>query len=110
TGRADKGMPQFNLSDTDLAAIVAFIHDEKECNNGRQEARGRRLRSLCLRSLVLPTGFLATELCCASFQWPGSPWAGPSFADTGSAVFSLPTGASRSDPFCRPVCLLSWTR
>jgi cytochrome c oxidase cbb3-type subunit 3 len=28
-GRADKGMPPFNLSDQDLAAVVAFIHDEK---------------------------------------------------------------------------------
>jgi len=29
TGRADKGMPPFNLSETDLGAIVAFIHDQK---------------------------------------------------------------------------------
>ena len=29
TGRSDRGMPQFNLTDSDLAAIVAFIHDEK---------------------------------------------------------------------------------
>jgi cytochrome c oxidase cbb3-type subunit 3 len=29
TGRPERGMPQFNLSDTDLAAIVAFLHDEK---------------------------------------------------------------------------------
>jgi len=29
TGRPDKGMPAFNLSDTDLLAIVAFIHDQK---------------------------------------------------------------------------------
>jgi cytochrome c oxidase cbb3-type subunit 3 len=28
-GRVDKGMPPFNLGDTDLAAIVAFIHDAK---------------------------------------------------------------------------------
>lgn len=28
-GRADKGMPAFNLSDQDLAAVVAFIHDQK---------------------------------------------------------------------------------
>ena len=28
-GRADKGMPPFRLSDADLAAIVAFIHDQK---------------------------------------------------------------------------------
>jgi cytochrome c oxidase cbb3-type subunit 3 len=29
TGRTDKGMPAFMLSDTDLTAIVAFIHDQK---------------------------------------------------------------------------------
>ena len=29
TGRADKGMPAFTLSDADLTAIVAFIHDQK---------------------------------------------------------------------------------
>ena len=29
TGRSERGMPQFNLTDADLAAIVAFIHDEK---------------------------------------------------------------------------------
>jgi cytochrome c oxidase cbb3-type subunit 3 len=29
TGRPDQGMPAFSLSDTDLAAIVAFIHDQK---------------------------------------------------------------------------------
>jgi cytochrome c oxidase cbb3-type subunit III len=30
TGRADKGMPAFSLADGDLAAIVAFIHDQRE--------------------------------------------------------------------------------
>jgi cytochrome c oxidase cbb3-type subunit III len=29
TGRIDKGMPAFTLPDTDIAAIVAFIHDNK---------------------------------------------------------------------------------
>ncbi|HEY1308441.1 MAG TPA: c-type cytochrome [Vicinamibacterales bacterium] len=29
SGRVDKGMPAFTLSDTDLAAIVAFVHDQK---------------------------------------------------------------------------------
>ena len=28
-GRVDKGMPAFTLGDADLAAIVAFIHDQK---------------------------------------------------------------------------------
>jgi mono/diheme cytochrome c family protein len=29
SGRTDKGMPAFSLGETDLAAIVAFIHDQK---------------------------------------------------------------------------------
>jgi cytochrome c oxidase cbb3-type subunit 3 len=29
SGRIDKGMPAFTLSDTDLTAIVAFVHDQK---------------------------------------------------------------------------------
>ena len=29
TGRVDKGMPAFTLGDADVAAIVAFIHDQK---------------------------------------------------------------------------------
>ena len=29
TGRLDKGMPAFDVSDADLAALVAFIHDQK---------------------------------------------------------------------------------
>jgi cytochrome c oxidase cbb3-type subunit 3 len=29
TGRIDKNMPAFNLSETDLAAVVAYIHDQK---------------------------------------------------------------------------------
>src|SRR5205814_8589490 len=28
-GRVDKGMPAFSLGETDVAAIVAFIHDTK---------------------------------------------------------------------------------
>ena len=28
-GRVDKGMPAVNLSDADLAAVVAFVHDQK---------------------------------------------------------------------------------
>jgi cytochrome c oxidase cbb3-type subunit 3 len=29
SGRPDKGMPPFNLAEADLAAVVAFIHDQK---------------------------------------------------------------------------------
>lgn len=41
SGRIDKGMPPFNLSDADLAAVVAFIHDQKikmESHVGRRRS------------------------------------------------------------------------
>ncbi len=38
TGRVDKGMPAFNLSDFDLLATVAYIHDQKR----KAELPGRR--------------------------------------------------------------------
>jgi cytochrome c oxidase cbb3-type subunit III len=40
SGRADKGMPAFRLPAADVAAIVAFIHDEK--SKAESEAGGRR--------------------------------------------------------------------
>lgn len=42
SGRIDKGMPPFNLSDTDLAAVVAFIHDQKT----KMESHAGRRRSV----------------------------------------------------------------
>ena len=40
TGRVDQGMPAFKLSDTDLGAIVAYIHDQK--TKSESESGGRR--------------------------------------------------------------------
>ena len=42
TGRSDRGMPQFNLTDADLADIVAFLHDEK----AKAESRPGRRRNV----------------------------------------------------------------
>src|SRR5437588_912692 len=42
TGRLDKGMPSFNLPDTDLAAIVAFLHEVK----AKADAKPGRRRSV----------------------------------------------------------------
>ena len=39
-GKPDKGMPAFSLSDGDIAAVVAFIHDEK--TKAESETGGRR--------------------------------------------------------------------
>ena len=38
-GRTDKGMPAFNLQDTDLAAIVAFVHEQKRRVESQQGSR-----------------------------------------------------------------------
>jgi cytochrome c oxidase cbb3-type subunit III len=40
-GRADKGMPQFNLSDQDLGGVVAFIHDQKTKADSAEGGRQR---------------------------------------------------------------------
>jgi uncharacterized protein len=39
-GRVDRGMPGFNLGEADLAAVIAFIHDQK--SNAASLAGGRR--------------------------------------------------------------------
>jgi cytochrome c oxidase cbb3-type subunit III len=39
SGRADKGMPPFNLSDADLASIVAFVHEQKRLVETQQGSR-----------------------------------------------------------------------
>jgi len=47
SGRIDKGMPPFNLSDTDLAAVVAFIHDQKT----KMDAHAGRRRTVLAEDL-----------------------------------------------------------
>lgn len=42
SGRIDKGMPPFNLSDSDLAAVVAFIHEQK----AKMDSHAGRRRSV----------------------------------------------------------------
>lgn len=47
SGRIDKGMPPFNLSDADLAAVVAFIHDQKK----KMDSHAGRRRSVLAEDL-----------------------------------------------------------
>ena len=69
TGRVEKGMPAFTLPDADLAAIVAFIHDQKaqaeSATGGRRAVdaadlsdRQRRCREAVLRRRLreMPSG------------------------------------------------------
>jgi len=39
SGRPDKGMPPFNLAEADLAAVVAFMHDQKAKSDLQQGGR-----------------------------------------------------------------------
>jgi len=39
SGRTDKGMPAFTLAETELAAIVAFVHDQKAHAESQQGSR-----------------------------------------------------------------------
>ena len=39
-GRPDKGMPRFSVSDPDLAALVAFIHEQKKYEKHKGGRRG----------------------------------------------------------------------
>jgi len=39
SGRVDKGMPAFNLPDAEIAAIVAFVHDQKRLADTQQGSR-----------------------------------------------------------------------
>lgn len=43
SGRMDKGMPSFNLPDGDLAAVIAFIHEQKAKMDSKE---GRRRKVL----------------------------------------------------------------
>src|SRR4051812_10987186 len=40
SGRPDHGMPAFNLPETDMAGLIAFIHDQK--TKGDAQKGGRR--------------------------------------------------------------------
>lgn len=47
SGRIDKGMPPFNLSEADLAAVVTFIHDQKT----KMDSHAGRRRSVLAEDL-----------------------------------------------------------
>jgi len=48
SGRLEKGMPSFDLSDADLSAIVAYIHDQKT----KAEGQGGNRRSVDVADLL----------------------------------------------------------
>jgi cytochrome c oxidase cbb3-type subunit 3 len=86
TGRPDKGMPPFTLSDADLISIVAFIHDAKV----KAEALGGGRRSVDVADLT--TGsvdagkayFTGAGGCASCHQLSGD------FAKVGARYQGLP--------------------
>ncbi len=75
TGRVDKGMPAFTLSEADLAAIVAFIHDQK--NKAESLAGGRRAVDVAdLQTGNVEAGRRYFDRACTNCHSPGGDLAG----------------------------------
>ena len=75
SGRTDKGMPMFNLSDSDLVAIAAFIHDQK--TKVESEAGGRRAVDVSdLQTGNAETGKQYFNAACANCHSPGGDFSG----------------------------------
>jgi cytochrome c oxidase cbb3-type subunit 3 len=74
-GRVDRGMPAFNLSDADLAATVAFIHDQK--TRGEAVAGGRRAVDVAdLQTGDAAKGRQYFNTACSRCHSPGGDLAG----------------------------------
>jgi len=75
TGRSDKGMPAFTLSDADLTAIVAFIHDQKA--QAESATGGRRAVDVAdLQSGNAEAGKLYFDSACSKCHSPSGDLAG----------------------------------
>jgi cytochrome c oxidase cbb3-type subunit 3 len=74
-GRSDKGMPPFTLPEADLAAIVAFIHDQK--NQADSATGGRRAVDVAdLQSGDTAAGKRYFDTACARCHSPAGDLAG----------------------------------
>ncbi len=86
SGRPDKGMPPFTLSDSDMSAIVAFLHDAR--GKAKSENGGRRSVAIAdLQSGDAAAGqryFTGAGGCATCHQISGS------FATVGSRYQGLP--------------------
>ncbi len=86
SGRPDKGMPPFTLSDSDMSAIVAFLHDAR--GMAKSENGGRRSVAIAdLQSGDAAAGqryFTGAGGCATCHQISGS------FATVGSRYQGLP--------------------
>jgi mono/diheme cytochrome c family protein len=74
-GRVDKGMPAFTLNDADLAAVIAFIHEQK--NKAESLTGGRRAVDLAdLRTGNADAGKQYFERACARCHSASGDFAG----------------------------------
>lgn len=106
-GRADKGMPAFNLADADLSAVVAFIHDQKA--KAESLTGGRRAVGVAdLQTGNADAGKQYFERACATCHSPAGDFAGLAkrlegltllqrmLYPSGAAAASRPAAASRA--------------
>jgi mono/diheme cytochrome c family protein len=100
TGRLDKGMPAFNLGDADLAAVVAFIHDQK--NKAASLTGGRRGVDVSdLQTGSADAGRAYFDGACARCHSPSGDLAGIAGRLQGLALLQrmlFPTPAAGSAP------------
>lgn len=115
SGRIDKGMPPFSLSDADLAAVVAFIHDQKT----KMESHAGRRRSVQAEDLQTGNAEEGKQYFngaggCAKCHSPTGDLAGVASRLRGLALlermlypWGRRTGASFSSPVTATVTLAS---
>ena len=98
-GRPEKKMPPFNFSDTDLAALVAFIHDAKD-KAGTLEGSRRTVEAADLQTGNAQAGqqYFNGAGGCAKCHSPTADLAGVATRYQGLALFQRmlnPTGRGR---------------
>lgn len=104
SGRTDKGMPAFTLPDAELAAIVAFIHDQKR--QAESVAGGRRVVDASdLQSGNADAGRRYFDGACATCHSPSGDLAGIASRLQGLALLQrmLNPGAGRGGGSARAV-------
>ena len=106
SGRIDKGMPPFNLSDADLAAVVAFIHYQKT----KMDSHAGRRRTVQAEDLQTGNAEEGKQYFngaggCAKCHSPGGDLAGVASRFRGLALLErmLYPGGRRAGPSSSPV-------
>jgi len=106
SGRIDKGMPPFNLSDADLAAVVAFIHYQKT----KMDSHAGRRRTVQAEDLQTGNAEEGKQYFngaggCAKCHSPSGDLAGVASRFRGLALLErmLYPGGRRAGPSSSPV-------